>query len=428
MGTPFERTMAVTNGLALLAQEMRENPPPALEPYRDLVWLMLNDMVVHYEEVAAAMVDPNRKVAMIQFGLMPQLFYAFGCSPLSLEFYPTFFSGLDQSVVHAFLETAEEAGLPPEVCSTDRFIVGAALNNEFPSNSLFATSSCPCDGTRIAYPIIEEILECPAIYLDAPFRHGRDAVRYYAGQLRDQLIPFMEEVTGKKLDIDRLRETITESNKAFECMLDINETYRLKPIPYSGYLRMMPFMRYIQAAGSPRVTQVLSTFRDDAIARAKEGRTQGPFEEKHRVLWIHVPTIYDPSIFEWMEEEVGAMVVAHLSVPPILEPIDTATLDTMLEGVAWQGLDMTMSIQRVETEKFLEWTLMAYDDYDANCLFVTQHVGCQSVCGSRGMIEKVCRERDIPVLFLELDYNDSRVLSPDQARVQIEEFFETIMA
>ncbi len=420
--------MNVTNGLSLLAEEMKRNPPPALAPYGDLVWLMLNDMVVHYEEVAAAMVDESGKVAMIQFGLMPQIFYAFGCKPLSLEFYPTFFSGLDQSVVHAFLESAEEAGLPPEVCSTDRFLVGAALSDELPNNSLFATSSCPCDGTRIAYPIMKEILECPAIFLDAPFRHGRDAVRYYAGQLRDQLIPFLEEATGRRFDIDRLRETVEESNRAFECMLDINETYRLRPMPYSAYLRMMPFMRYIQAAGSPRVTEVLTTFREDALSRARDGRTGGPFEEKHRVLWVHVPTIYDPSIFEWMEQDLGAMVVAHLSVPPVLEPIDTSSLDGMLEGIAWQGLDMTMSLQRIETDTFIEWFFWAYDHYAADCLFVTQHVGCQSICGARGMIEKVCRERDVPVLFLEFDYNDSRVLSPEQARVQIEEFFETIMA
>jgi benzoyl-CoA reductase/2-hydroxyglutaryl-CoA dehydratase subunit BcrC/BadD/HgdB len=428
MGKPFERTLAVTSGLSMLAEAMKENPPPALEPYGDLVWLMLNDMVVHYEEVAAAMADPGRKVAMIQFGLMPQLFYAFDCAPLSLEFYPPFFSGLDQNVIREFLESAEEAGVPPETCSTDRFIAGAALNDELPSNSLFATSSCPCDGTRIAYPIMQEILECPAIYLDAPFRHGRDAVRYYAGQLRDNLIPFLEEATGRKFDIDRFRETVVESNKAFECMLEINETYRLKPMPYSGYLRMMPFMRYIQAAGSPRATEVLQRFRDDALQRVRDGRTRGPFQEKHRVLWVHVPTIYDPSIFEWMEEELGAMVVAHLSVPVILDPIDTSTLDTMLEGVAWQGLDMTMSVQRVETETFLDWFFWAYDHYDADCLFVTQHVGCQSICGARGMIEKACREREVPVLFLELDYNDTRVLSPEQARIQIESFFETIMA
>ena len=44
------------------------------------------------------------------------------------------------------------------------------------------------------------------------------------------------------------------------------------------------------------------------------------------------------------------------------------------------------------------------------------------------MIEKMCRGREIPVLFLELDYNDSRVLSSEQARIQIREFFETVMA
>jgi benzoyl-CoA reductase/2-hydroxyglutaryl-CoA dehydratase subunit BcrC/BadD/HgdB len=129
-----------------------------------------------------------------------------------------------------------------------------------------------------------------------------------------------------------------------------------------------------------------------------------------------------------MEENFGAMVVTNsLSSSAILEPIDTSTLDTMLEGVAWQGLDMTMSLMRFDTDKFVDFGLQAYDYYNCDCMIVTQHVGCNSVCGARGMIKKVCRERDIPVLFLEFDYNDDRVLSPDLMRTQIEEFFETVM-
>jgi hypothetical protein len=44
------------------------------------------------------------------------------------------------------------------------------------------------------------------------------------------------------------------------------------------------------------------------------------------------------------------------------------------------------------------------------------------------MIRKVCRERDIPVLFIEHDYNDDRILSKELLRSQIEDFFTTVMA
>ena len=61
-------------------------------------------------------------------------------------------------------------------------------------------------------------------------------------------------------------------------------------------------------------------------------------------------------------------------------------------------------------------------------MIITQHIGCQSICGARGLLRAQCRERDIPQLFLEFDYNDDRVLSTGKMREQIEEFFTTTMA
>jgi len=160
----------------------------------------------------------------------------------------------------------------------------------------------------------------------------------------------------------------------------------------------------------------------------REGRTQGPFAEKHRALWMHVPPTYDRELFSWMEEQLGAMVVmTSLSSTAIFEPIDTTSLDTMMEGIAWQGLDMTMSLMRFDTEKLIDFSLQTYDHYRCDCMIVTQHVGCNSILGARGLIREACRRRDIPVLFMEFDYNDDRVLSPELMRDQLEEFFTTVM-
>jgi benzoyl-CoA reductase/2-hydroxyglutaryl-CoA dehydratase subunit BcrC/BadD/HgdB len=365
---------------------------------------------------------------LFEFGLVPQPFLAFGCAPLCLETYPFFFTRTNMETVYEFIEAGESAGVSSETCSTDRFIIGAAVKGELPGNSFFVTSSSPCDSTRISYPILQKMFECPMLYLDAPFRYDREAVRYYASQLKEQLIPFLETVTGRKLDIDRFREVITESNKAYEHLVDVHDTYKVLPAPHNGFLRLVPFFIYISGAGNPGTTQTLKLLSEDAARRVKEGRTQGPFEERHRALWVHVTPTFDIELFGWMEERFGAMVVSNsLSSSAILEPIDTTSLDSMLEGIAWQGLDMTMSIMRYDTEKLIQFSLNAYEDYRCDCMIVTQHVGCNSICGAQGMIRKVCRDRDIPVLFIELDYNDDRVLSKERLRSQVEDFFTTVM-
>jgi hypothetical protein len=212
-------------------------------------------------------------------------------------------------------------------------------------------------------------------------------------------------------------------------MMDVHDTYRLKPAPHPGMLRLAPFMTFFRGAGRPETTRTLEVFRDDATRRVKEGRTEGPFEEKHRVMWLHVPPAYDRDLFGWMEENFGATMVVN-SLPQImaLEPVDPSSLDTMLEGIAWQGLDLTMSFMRLETQPFVDHSLQAYERYDCDCMITTQHIGCQSICGARGLLRAQCRERGIPLLFLEFDYNDDRVLSSGEMREQIEEFFTTTMA
>jgi benzoyl-CoA reductase/2-hydroxyglutaryl-CoA dehydratase subunit BcrC/BadD/HgdB len=429
MGKPFERTMAIASGmLEPMARLLRGNPTPPYGEYSHLFAAAIEHDVAHYRDIAAAMEDGSRRVAMYEFGLVPQLFHAFECAALCLEFFPSLYSGAALPTVYEFLEAAEEAGVPSDTCSTDRFIIGATLKGELPTNAFFVTSSSPCDGTRIAYPILQKVLDCPMLFLDAPFRDDREAIGYYAGQMKDRLIPFVEQQTGRRFDLDRFREVVVESNRAYELLVDIRDTYRVKPAPHHGMLRMVPYMVFMHGAGRRETTETLRLFQEDATRRVREGRTEGPFPEKHRVMWVHVPPFYDWELFSWMEEKFGAtLVVDSLSSTSVLEPIETGSLESMLEGMAWQGLDMTMSFMRFESAAFIDFTMNAYDQYGCDCMIATQHVGCQSICGARGLIREGCRRRGIPLLFIEFDYNDDRVLAREQMRAEMEDFFTTVM-
>jgi benzoyl-CoA reductase/2-hydroxyglutaryl-CoA dehydratase subunit BcrC/BadD/HgdB len=425
MEKPFEKVMEINDGLLKPGLQFMEASDHDLAPLRAAI---MRNRIRHFDDLAAAVSDKTKKVTLLEYGLLPQLFYAFDCVPLVMEGFPGLFAAAKKEVVQEFLGIAEEAGMPSDVCSTDRFIVGAALAGELPAeNSFFVSGSSPCDGTRIAYPIMQKVLEIPTLYIESPYTYEREAARWYGGQIKSQLIPFLEEMTGKKFDLDRFRETIEESNRAYELMLDIYDTYKQSPCPHPAAIRGSSYGLFITQAGNPKLTETLTIIHEDATRRVKEN-IQSKIEEKNRVMWAHVPPVFDTSLFSWMEKHLGAAVVTtSLSSTAILLPIDTTDMDTMLEGYAWQGLDMTMSIMRLDTKRFWDYTMRTFDDYGCDALIVTIHVGCNNIAGCAGIWRRYARERDIPVLFLELDYNDERILSSEPLREQLEEFFTTVV-
>ena len=421
----FKKTREMVESLAKPALEFLSAID---DPDINLQALGVKDSIARMEELFAASEDPGRKVALVEFGLTPQLFYAFDCVPLCLETYPMMFTANNKGVFREFIEKAETSGIPSDVCSTDRFITGAALSGEFPKNAFFVASSAPCDGTRIAYPVMKAAMEIPALFIETPYTYEREAARWYGQQIKVQLIPFLEEITEKKFDPDRFREIIEESNRAYELMVDISDAYTLKPAPLRAELRGFPYINFIASAGHPRNTENTRVFHEEVFRRVKQGSSRQP-EEKHRVLWMHVQPTFDREFFTWMEDKLGASVITStLASTPILRPIDTTNLDTMLEGYAWQGLDMTMSIMRFDTRKLIDFSMKTFQQYHCDCIIVTQHVGCNSICGAAGIMRRYFQEQGIPALFIELDYNDDRVLSSDPMREQVEDFFTTIMA
>ncbi len=425
MGEPFKKTMDIVNNVLKPGIELYKTSD---DEYAHLQISMLESFIGRYEDVAEAMADQNKKVALFEFGLTPQLFYAFDCAPLCLETYPMFYSRADLKGTHDFIDKAEESGVPSEVCSTDRFIAGVTLLGEMPTNSFFASASAPCDGTRIVYPLMQKLMEIPTCYIESPYTFDKEAYQWYGKQIKEQLIPFLEKTTNKKFDVDRFQEIIETSNEAYELLVEINDIYAMKPSPHNSILRSIPYMNFVTAAGSPRTNESLKVFHDDLVQRVKADDTSGQFKEKHRVLWAHVPPTFDDGIWSWLEEELGATMVVHsLSSTPIFQPIDTTDLDSMLEGYARQGLDLTMSLMRFTTPKFIEFTMEAYYQYQCDCIILSQHVGCNNICGTSGMLREYLRSKDIPALFIEFDYNDSRILSPDMLKKQIEEFFKTVV-
>lgn len=379
-----------------------------------------------YEDLLNARDSGDKPIVLFENGIVPQIFYAFDCAPLCLEAQPLIFSQAKADVLYNFLAQAEEAGLPSDVCSTDRFFVGAALSGEYPGDANYITTSMPCDGTRVAYPIMEKIFKKKICYIESTNADGKEAAKWFGKQIKSTLIPYLEDITGKRFDIDRFREVIEESNKAFERMSEIHDAYTMVPAPHRASIKQMPYIAYMTQAGHPRITEFFEKMNADIKQKIDEN-IKPKYEEKHRVLWAHIPPAYDLGLFDWMEKTFGATIAAFTIMNPVITPIETTNLDTMLEGYAWQGLDLTMALLRIGAEDMLGYMIDIYYRFKCDCIIMTQHVGCKNICGKEGIARYLTKKHDVPLLLLEMDYNDSRVTPPESLREQIEEFFTTVM-
>jgi benzoyl-CoA reductase/2-hydroxyglutaryl-CoA dehydratase subunit BcrC/BadD/HgdB len=385
------------------------------------------DLIVsHYEEIFRAMDERHKKLCWYEFCLTPELFFAMDIHPFLGELHPGILTLGTPDQCWDYIDAAEMAGAPPELCVLDKMMHGALLENEMPEADFVVTSSAPCDSSRIGYQMFERIVDRPFFRLDAPVEDTHEAHLYYASEIR-KLIGFLEEQTGTRFDADRLREVCEESNRATEAFLELFELKRARPCPHPGEVMASGYTAMLACLGSPAFTRYAELLRDDAAEAVRQGRG-AVADERHRVLWYYVPVTFDLEMYKWLEENFKAVVIMDLLFGFFRQdPIDTTSLDTMLLSLARRGLETTMSRLRVSGDRLTERFLRDYDDFGADCVVFPSPAGCKHVWGWLSLLRETCRERDIPICVFDLDWMDSRVRSVDSIRTTIEQFFTTVM-
>ncbi len=405
---------------------MAEMARAGMVPHGRLLAGGLDIVADFYDETFKVIDERNKKLCWYEFCLTPELFLAMGIHPFLGESHPSMMSFAQPDVCWKYVDAAENQGVPTELCVLDKFMYGALVCDEMPAADFIVTASAPCDSSRIGYQMYEQLTGLPVYRLDAPAEDTPEAHKYYAGEIH-KLIGFLEEQSGTRFDIDRLREVCEESNRATETLGEILELRRARPCPQAGVVSFGCYMAATNSFGIPELTSYLEFLRDDAIAMVKQGKG-ALSEEKHRVLWYYTPVVYDFELQEWLGNTLGAISVLDvLSGYLRQEPIDTKDLDTMLLALAQRGLESTMSRIRVRSTTLTERFLRDYADFTADCVIFPGPVGCKHVWGWLSLLREVCKQKGIPICAFDLDWMDSRVRSSDSVRSQIEEFFATVM-
>jgi hypothetical protein len=100
----------------------------------------------------------------------------------------------------------------------------------------------------------------------------------------------------------------------------------------------------------------------------------------------------------------------------------------MLHGLAQIFMQGPMAQHtRGPVEYFFDDMFFIHEHYSTDTIWMAGHIGCKNTQALLGMMREKCRRRNIPLLTIDYDLGDSRVVSADGIKEQVTMFMKTVM-
>jgi hypothetical protein len=335
---------------------------------------------------------------------------------------------IDRVLGESLIDEAENAGIPPDACALPRISLGLALKGQLPPPLAVVSSNSPCDAGMSSYAFFEALSGVPAFRLDLPYRFREQrAVEYYVGELK-RMIDFLQEHTPGRMDWDRLKEICEERNRAMESQLELYDLLRSRPAPLGSevvYLSNLVFATLLSG------TRLATESYQGIVRHARESMNAGGGleDERHRILLWNPATLVYPELFTWAEREFGAIMVMDMLSFHRHPFIDTRSPDTMINDLARILMQGPMARHTLgPVEYFFEDLFFICEHYFVDAIWMAAHIGCKNTRALLGMMREQCRRRRIPLLVIDYDLADARVVSPEALQEQVVRFMEVVMS
>ena len=419
----LERFKQDCDALQLALQGLEQSASPETRLTATLVKAMLE----RYHRIVVC-AEEGKPFIATAFGNAPELFVA-----LDLPWYPLALLPFMPTWVPYILEQVDEAvsiGLGTDMCTLIRLGISNMQAGRLPLPTAFIGLLSPCDGVDMLHQAIARDKywrKVPTFCTDPPYSQNDLSIDFHADELR-LMVKFIEKHTGRRLDIDRLREVIKESNKQYELWAEYNELRRAVPCPHSAAKGAQAWnVSQSFMVGDPRGTEWFQRLIDITEQRVRDGKGNVP-DERIRLFWFDIPAVWIPELTEWLKAEWRACIVMDMTGYAPYTLIDTSTEESMFRGLAKRNLcDLPMVRQvRGTADTLVNDIVRVVKDYKIDCVVWPAHMGHKDGAASIGIMRQVCRDLGVPFLALGLDLFDKRYTSIDVLKNRFSEFFSTM--
>jgi benzoyl-CoA reductase/2-hydroxyglutaryl-CoA dehydratase subunit BcrC/BadD/HgdB len=330
------------------------------------------------------------------------------------------------------LDATAAMGLGQDLCAVHRWSIYLLANDLVPIPTAAIGLTYPCDGIAMLHQVIrshESWRDVPIYTPDPPYFEDDRGLAYFARELR-KMAAFLERVTARKLDLDRLKAVIEEGEKQYRLWAEYNELRRAVPCPH-GFAQggvYCPAVAQALQAGQPGGTEWFRQLVENAERRVADGVGAVP-QEKIRIFWFDIlPISWIQEFMPWLEQKWGAVVVMDMFGNHAYTPIDLSGEEGIWIGLARRALFEAPMIRQAvgSAQARVDDLVRIVKDYRIDAVVWPAHVGHKESLGLQGIIRNTCRDLGVPFLELRLDIFDKRHTTPEEVKDQFSDFFDAM--
>ncbi|MCH8187677.1 MAG: benzoyl-CoA reductase subunit B [Proteobacteria bacterium] len=344
----------------------------------------------------------------------------------------------------AMVREAEKAGHSEDVCAYVKADLGMMMQGNIgpmgeplPKPDILVLSYTGCFTFMKWFELVREQYQCETAMLHVPYQgdgtitpNMRD---YVVKQIKEDLIPTLERVSGVKFDIDRLREYLVESAKAEDDLVWVLQSAKNKPSPIDAYFGGVYYIgpAFTAFRGTSEATDYYATLRREVAERLAAGK--GPItpdgemgEERYRLVVEGPPNWTHFREFWKMFHEEGAVVVAstYTKVGGVFDfgfrHDPTNPLESLAEYCLGCYTNLNLPTRADMLTQYVE-------DYQADGLLINSIKSCNSFSAGQLLLLREVEDRTgKPGAFVETDLVDPRYFSAANVKTRLESYFQMI--
>jgi len=418
-------------------------PGPVAEVQKERSMELQKDMIAaHYDALTEASETQRKVVYTFVPGNLTELMRAFDILPVLPEIN-ALQSGM-RKLSGDYITEAEKHGHSEDVCTYVKCDIGmlkkgniGPTGKKLPKPDLLLLSYTGCFTFMKWFELLREEYDCPVAMLHVPYQsegviqpHHRE---YIVEQLRTEIIPKLEEVTGRRFDGDILREKLRLSAQAEDDLVWVLESAKNVPSPIDAYFGGVYYIGPMFSAfrGTPEGVAYYRTLRAEVAERliAKLGPVvpEGQLErERYRLVMEGPPNWTSFREFWRMFYEEGAVVVAstYTKVGGLYDRGFRHDPNRPLETLAEYCMGCYTNLGLPTRVNLLERYIR---DYHADGFMINSVKSCNSFSvGQLLMLRQLEERTGVPGGFIESDLVDPRYFSAANIKNRIESYLQML--
>ncbi len=398
----------------------------------------------HFERLSRAKEEGKKVVYTFVPGNLTELLGALDLLPVLPEIN-ALQSGMRKKS-GGYISAAEKAGHSEDVCTYVKCDVGMLKNGNFgptgtklPEPDLLLLSYTGCFTFMKWFEILKQEYKCPIVMLQVPYQSEGEITeemrQYVAEQIRDVVVPALEQTAGKKLDMERLREQLRWSAKAEDDLVKVWESAKKRPSPIDGYFGGVYYVGPIFSSfrGSEEAALYYKELREEIEERVARGEgamtPDGPqAKEKYRLVVEGPPNWTSFNDFWRMFSREGATVVAstYTRVGGLYDQGYRHSPDKPFESMADYALGCYTNLNLPSRVNLLEKYIK---EYDADGFFINSVKSCNSFSvGQLLMLRELEKRTGKPGGFIESDLVDPRYFGKANIENRVQSYLQMLDA